>query len=164
MACSAEWSEELNTRLPFIVGILHTRLLIVTWRKDAAKLDTAQAARGDGNEDMVKTRDGTHAVPSLRIFMRALAGRPARNLILFVMRWFARDTWPIFGLSDFRQERLDRRTRVHASEFVQEFGGEDLRGHVPILRQADTLLEPRVARSVAIWREHRSILADRGSF
>ena len=96
--------------------------------------------------------------------MWALAGKLARHLILFVMRWFARDTWPVFGLSDFRQERLDRRTRVHASEFVQEFGGEDLRGHARILRQAGTLLEPRVARSVAVWREHRCILADRGSF
>ena len=85
--------------------------------------------------------------------MPALAGSASRIRILLVMHWFARDAWPVFGLSDLRQERLDRRTCVHASEFVQEFGGEDLRGHARILRQADTLLEPRLARSVAIWRE-----------
>lgn len=86
--------------------------------------------------------------------MPALAGSASRIWILLVMHRFARDTWPLFGLSDLRQERLDRRTCVHAREFVQEFGGEDLRGHARILRQADTLLEPRLARSVAVWREH----------
>jgi hypothetical protein len=96
---------------------------------------------------------GDRAVSSLRIFTLALTEDASRNLILLVMRWFARDTWPVFGLSDLGQDRLDRRTRVHASEFVQEFGGEDLLGHARILRQADTLLEPRLSRSVAIWRE-----------
>lgn len=55
--------------------------------------------------------------------MPALAGHVSRNRILLEMRWFAGNAWPVFGLSGLRQECLDRRTCVHAGEFVQEFGG-----------------------------------------